>query len=111
MAISLDHDGLEELERNPASILLLQPDLSRLGVLSEVSRVHRNRILSAEGGAFFPNLFCVAGAFFLGFSSLATVLITNLGTGSTYARTASRIRRLKRRLARSSGRRGTFIAG
>ena len=111
VAISLDHDGLEELERNPASILLLQPDLSRLGVLSEVSRVHRNRILSAEGGAFLPNLFCVAGAFFLGFSSLTTVLITNLGTGSTYARTASRIRRLKRRLARSSGRRGTFIAG
>ena len=111
VAISLDADGLEELERNPASILLLQPDLSRLGVLGDVSRVHRRRILSAQGGALLPNLFCVAGAFFLGFSSLTTVMITNLGTGSTYARTASRIRRLERQLARSPGRRAPRVAG
>ena len=101
----------KSLERNPASILLLQPDLSRLAVLREVSRVHRKQVLSAEGGAFLPNFFCVAGALFLGFSSLTTVMITNLGTGSTYARTASRIRRLKQRLARSSGRRGATIIG
>ena len=38
------------------------------------------RILVGQGSAYLPNVFCVAGAFFLGFSSLTTVLITNLGT-------------------------------
>ena len=90
VAISLDPDALENLDRNPASILLLQPDLGRLAVLDEVTRVHDRRIRVAQGSALIPNFFCVAGAFFLGFTSLTTVMITNLGTYSTYARTAGR---------------------
>lgn len=105
LAISLDPDGLEQLDRNPASILLLQPDLGRLGVLDEVARVRDRRIRVAQGSAFLPNFFCVAGAFLLGFSSLTTVLITNLGTYSTYARTAAAVRGLERQLARPSSRR------
>jgi Cu2+-exporting ATPase len=109
VAISLDAEGLEHLDRNPAPILLLRPDLARLGVLLEVTRLHNRRIRVAQGSALIPNLFCVAGAFFLGFTSLTTVMITNLGTYSTYARTTAAIRELERRLARSSPRR-TFRA-
>jgi cation transport ATPase len=111
VAISLDPDGIEDLDRNPASILLLQPDLGRLGVLDEVTRVHDRRIRVAQGSALIPHLFCVAGAFFLGFNSLTTVLVTNLGTYSTYSRTTAAIRGLERQLARSSSRRAAHPAG
>jgi cation transport ATPase len=108
VAISLDPEGLERLDDNPASILLLQPDLGRLGVLDEVNRVHDRRIRVAQGSAYLPNLFCIAGAFFLGFTSLTTVVITNLGTYSTYARTTAAIRGLERQLARSGSRRAAL---
>jgi cation transport ATPase len=110
VAISLDVYGLENLDSNPAGIVLLQPDLARLGVLYEVTRIHRRHLLVAQGSAWIPNLFCVAGAFFLGFSSLMTVAITNLGTYSTYARTSGAIRRLEQQLARISRRRVSRIA-
>ena len=70
-----------------------------------------SRVLVAQGSAWIPNLFCVAGAFFLGFSSLTTVAITNLGTYSTYARTSAAIRGLEKQLARVSRRRVSRIAG
>ncbi|MGC8640214.1 MAG: hypothetical protein ACP5XB_10110 [Isosphaeraceae bacterium] len=111
VAISLSRGGLDNLDRNPAPILLLQPDLTRLGVLSEVTRAHRRRILTAQGSSILPNLFCVGGAFFLGFSSLMSVMITNLGTYSTYARTAAGIRGLERRLERIRRPRPAGIVG
>ena len=104
VAISLDPGGLENLDRNPAAILLLEPDLARLGTLYEVAQIHRQRILAAQGSAWIPNLLCVGGAFFFGFTSLATVAITNLGTYSTYARTTASIRSLERQFARARGR-------
>jgi cation transport ATPase len=105
VAISLDNDGLENLDRNPAGILLLKPELARLGMLFEVAQIHRRRLLVAQGSAWIPNLFCMAGAFFLGFSSLTSVAITNLGTYSTYARTSAAVRGLEQQLARVSRRR------
>ena len=101
MAISLDARGLDHLDRNPASILLLDPDLTKLGLLCDVRRLHRRRILTAQGSSILPNLLCVGGAFFLGFSSLLTVMITNIGTYSTYVRTATGIRGAERQLART----------
>ena len=80
-------------------------------MLSEVTRVHRRRILTAQGSSLLPNLFCVAGAFFLGFSSLMSVMITNLGTYTTYARTAAGIRGLERQLARTTRQRSSADAG
>jgi Cu2+-exporting ATPase len=105
IAISLDADALDHLERNPAHILLLQPDLARLGTLHEVTRVHRRNILVAQGSALIPNLCCMAGALILGISSMLSVIITNVGTFTTYARTSSAIRGLERQLSRASGRR------
>ena len=102
VSISLDADALGGLDRNPASIVLLQPDLSKLAVLREATRIYNRRVKVAQGSALIPNFFCVAGAFFLGFTSLATVIVTNLGTYSTYARTTASIRGLERQLAKSS---------
>ena len=86
VSISLDANALDGLDRNPAPIVLLQPDLSKLAVLREATRIYNRRVKVAQGSALIPNFFCVAGAFFLGFTSLATVIVTNLGTYSTYWR-------------------------
>ena len=40
----------------------------------------------------WPNLFCVAGAFTLGFTSLTTVVLSNLGTYQVYRRMSSALR-------------------
>jgi cation transport ATPase len=111
VAIGLDGGRLlDNLDRWPSLIVLLQPDLAKIGVLYHVARVCHRRIRIAQGSALIPNLFCVAGAFFLGFTSLATVVVTNLGTYSTYARTLASIRGLERQFARSSAR-GASLAG
>jgi hypothetical protein len=49
-----------------------------------------------------PNLACIAGAFVWGFTSLASVVVTNLGTYCVYSRTAASIRSLEHQIARSS---------
>jgi Cu2+-exporting ATPase len=104
VAISMAPDGIDQLDRNPAHLLLLQPRLDRLGVLHEVSRLHHQRSRVAEGSVLIPNLFCVAGAFFLGFTSLATVVVTNLGTLGAYTRTMAAVRQLERQIARTAHR-------
>ena len=55
----------------------------------------------AYGYALIPNLLCVAGAFTWGFTSLASVAVTNLGTYGLYLRTATSIRSLERQIFRS----------
>ena len=43
-----------------------------------------------------PNLMCIAGAFFLGFTSLSAVVITNLGTWAIYSGLPHRLRHSSR---------------
>jgi cation transport ATPase len=104
LAISIGEAGIDQLPSNAASIVLLQPDLHRLVALEEVSRIHHRRLRVAQGSSLIPNFFCAAGALFLGFSSLTTVLITNLGTYATYARTSAAISQLERQLRRGGRR-------
>ncbi|QEH33170.1 Copper-transporting P-type ATPase [Aquisphaera giovannonii] len=92
LAISLDGEGLEQAEKNPARIIMLRPDLAGLAHLAEAAREYRRHIRAAETTAVIPNLACAAGALLLGFSSLTNVAITNLGTFATYARTTRNLR-------------------
>ena len=101
VAISLVEDEINDRNHDPAPIWLLQPRLSKLGELWEIAHVHRRRVTVAHGYALIPNLFCVAGAFAWGFTSLASVVVTNLGTYSVYSRTAASIRSLDRQISRS----------
>jgi cation transport ATPase len=111
LAVCLDARDLMDLDRNPAAAVFLAPDLGKLATLYEVAREQRKAIKTAEGAALVPNLFCVAGALLMGFSSMTTVVVTNLATYGTYARNASVIRDMEVRLSRSSpGRRSRAAA-
>jgi cation transport ATPase len=100
VAISLV-DGTDSLDRDPAAIHLLQPRLLKLGERWDIARIHQRRLKMAYGCALIPNLLCVAGAFMWGFTSPASVAVTNLGTYSLYLRTLNSIRSLESQVFRS----------
>jgi Cu2+-exporting ATPase len=85
-------------ESDPANVWLLRADYSRLGVLCEVARSSRRQQQVQHGLTLIPNLACVAGAFFFGFTSLAAVVISNLGTYTVYRRSVRTLRQTESRL-------------
>jgi Cu2+-exporting ATPase len=103
VAISLVEDEPieNELDHDPAPIRLLQPRLTRLAELWDIAHTHQSHLKVAHGYALIPNLFCVAGALVWGFTSLASVVMTNLGTYSVYSRTAASVRGLECQISRS----------
>ncbi len=70
---------------DPAQVLVLRPDLDWAAGLRDRARSHVERVRSLHGFILLPNLACVAGAFFLGFTSLSAVVLTNLGTLAVYS--------------------------
>jgi cation transport ATPase len=83
VAISVT-DGFE-LEQNPAQVLVLRRDFAWLPALRALSLAHIVRVRAAQNSIVVPNVLCIAGAFFFGFTSLASVVITNLGTWAIYS--------------------------
>jgi len=72
-----------------AHALLLNSDWTSVARLWEIASRQQRRSLMHGACTLVPNLFCVAGAFALGFTGLHAVLLTNLGTLTVY-RSASR---------------------
>ena len=101
IAISLVHDGSDSLDFDCATIQLLQPRLLKLGELWDIAHIHERRLKMAYNSTLILNLLCVVGALTWGFSSLASVAITNLGTYGLYLRTATSIRGLEHQISRS----------
>ena len=87
--------------RDSAPICVLQPRITRLAQLWDIAAIHRRRLQVAHRYALIPNLTCVAGAFIWGFTSLASVVMTNLGTYCVYSRTTASIRGLEHQIAKS----------
>ena len=83
VAISLADDF--DPEHDPGQILILRPDFDWLPALRELSLAHVGRVRIAHRAILLPNLLCIAGAFFLGFTSFSAVVITNLGTWAVYS--------------------------
>ncbi len=79
VAISMAADA-GDTEDDPAQVLVHRDDLDWAAGLRELSRAHVARVRTIHGAILVPNLLCVAGAFFLGFTSLSAVVLTNLGT-------------------------------
>jgi cation transport ATPase len=101
VAISFGDEAATNLDTDSAAICLLQPRIVKLGELWDIASIHRRRLRAAHGYAMIPNIACIAGAFTWGFTSLASVVLTNLGTYCVYARTAASIRSLERHIAES----------
>jgi Cu2+-exporting ATPase len=74
-----------DLDQDPAPVLALRPDFSWMAPLRGRSRSHVARVRTVHRAILVPNLFCVAGAFLFGFTTLSAVVITNLSTWAVYA--------------------------
>ena len=101
VAISVVGSQTNSLDHLSTSICLLQPQITKLAELWEIANVHQRRLRVSHGYALIPNLACIAGAFVWGFTSLTSVILTNLGTYCVYARTKASIRSLEHQIARS----------
>jgi Cu2+-exporting ATPase len=93
VAISLGSDT--DVPADSAAVLLLQPRVDLFADLWETARTHEGRVLDAQKLVLVPNVLCVAGAFFFGFTGLTAVMITNLGTFGLYNRAVGSLRELK----------------
>jgi Cu2+-exporting ATPase len=101
VCIAFDDQGSLDLARHSAPFVLLQPDLAKLSELWDIARDHGRRSRSAEWTTLVPNVLCIAGAFLLGFTSMSSVVLTNLGTYGLYARTSESLKKLERHVQRS----------
>ena len=101
VAISLVGQETIDLAQDPAPICVLQPRITRLTQLWDIAAIHRRRVQVAHRYALIPNLTCIAGAFVWGFTSLASVVVTNLGTYCVYSRTTASIRSLEHQIVKS----------
>jgi cation transport ATPase len=84
--VAISVSGEIDCARDPAPIVLLRPELDRIGPLWDRARSHLAHVRTVHGSTLIPNLACVAGALTFGFTSMVTVVLTNLGTLSIYAR-------------------------
>jgi cation transport ATPase len=92
VAISLASD--DDLDSDPAGLLMQQDRLAPLADLHSISRDHSNRVTQSQRLILVPNLLCVAGAFLFGFTGLTAVMLSNLGTLGLYRRASDSLRGL-----------------
>ncbi len=69
-----------------ADIFILAGDLGRIPDLVAAGRERMRRVATVRRFTILPNALCVAGAFFLGFTSLVAAVVCNLTTFGTYRR-------------------------
>ena len=91
VAIDLGADG--ELAPLSAAVgmVSLSGRLDTLPTLVAAAGQRKARLAAARRLSIIPNVACVFGAFFLGFTSLVAAVVTNLGTLSIYSRSARRL--------------------
>jgi hypothetical protein len=75
-----------EIATPPAAVVLLLPDLARCCVLPSLARARASTMTSAFATNLIPNLAAAAGAIYLNFGVLNSVVLTNLGTLTNYFR-------------------------
>jgi len=85
-----------DMEACRAQITLLEPDLSRLKDVCDIAKSRAARSRDVQQLTLVPNVLCVAGALFLGFTSLAAVIVSNLSTLGNFSVAAEHLRRSHR---------------
>lgn len=101
VAISLRPDPSRH--DDAAGAWLLEPNYEKLKVLRDISTSQRRQIQWIYGLTLVPNVACIAGAFLFGFTSLAVVALSNLGTYAVYTRSVADLHRARNRLLNHRG--------
>jgi len=86
-----------EAEPSAADILMLAADIGRIPDLVATGRERSSRRAVSRRLTILPNAFCVAGAFFFGFTSLVVAVVCNLTTFGTYRQSLQTLTRQGRR--------------
>jgi cation transport ATPase len=94
VTIGMVEDG--DIDACHSPLNLLGPSLCRLVDVWDIATARLARARETQRFTVIPNLFCVAGAFFLGFTSLAAVIVSNLGTFGSFSVAAEQLRRSHR---------------
>ncbi|HUY36756.1 MAG TPA: hypothetical protein VMV69_28740 [Pirellulales bacterium] len=92
-----------------AGAWLLEPNYDKLPVLRDISASQRRQLQWQYGLTLVPNVACVAGALLFGFTSLAVVVLSNLGTYAVYTRSVADLSRARGRLLDRQGRFGAGV--
>ena len=85
-------------EADPSGVWLPAANYERLAALRDAAVSIRDQARSHCNLILIPNMVCIAGAFLFGFTSLAVVILSNLGTYSVYSQSRVAMRRTERRL-------------
>ncbi len=91
VAIDLGQDGEPTAPPAALGIVALSGRLDTLPTLVAAAGDRKARLVMARRLSVLPNLACVFGAFFLGFTSLIAAVVTNVGTVSIYNRSTRRL--------------------
>jgi cation transport ATPase len=91
------HPAAEEHEPDVALAWLMSAQVRQFGILRDTAVQLRRQLRSHANSILVPNMLCVAGALLFGFSSLAVVLLSNLGTLSVYSRGRASLQRVAHR--------------
>jgi hypothetical protein len=83
---------------DPSGIWLQHLDVETIVTLRQMAASLKQQSQSSNLLILIPNLTCIAGAFLLGFTSLAVVALSNLGTFILYVRSHRTLVRAERRL-------------
>jgi Cu2+-exporting ATPase len=93
VTIALTEDG--NSQPRWASVIVPHRRWDALAELWGIAAAHEGRVRDAQTFVFVPNVLCVAGAFLFGFTGLAAVIITNVGTFSLYSKAVGSLRALE----------------
>ncbi len=91
VAIDLGRDGAPTVSPAAVGMVSLSGRLDTLPELVAAAGDRQARLAMARRLSVLPNLACVFGAFFLGFTSLVAAVVTNVGTLSIYNRSTRRL--------------------
>ena len=98
LGIAIATDG--RFENSSAPMFISEPHNSQLFDLIEIATSRVVRARDSRTNTLIPNLACVVGAFFLGFTSLTAVVVSNLGTFGNVNRARRNLHRSDRFAAR-----------
>jgi cation transport ATPase len=84
-SVAIDLGGEEvDVMQSPAGIVALAGEIASLADLVIAARQRNERLARSRKISLLPNMACVAGAFFFGFTSLVVAIVSNLGTLGSY---------------------------
>jgi Cu2+-exporting ATPase len=86
LSITLAGEAVDMLAAGGSEIVLQGSAIAPLPSLFKLARDNAGRLERARQMALIPNLLSVAGAFVFGFTAMASVIISNLGTSVVYNR-------------------------